>query len=75
VLATAASTCDPLGLLSPSVIAYKIFLHKLWQEKLQWDELLPAHLQQEWSQLMQTIPKLSQLKLNRKVICSNAIVM
>jgi hypothetical protein len=42
------------------------------QDKLQWDELLPAHLQQEWNQLFKTIPKLSQLKINRKVICSNA---
>jgi hypothetical protein len=44
----------------------------LWQDKLQWDELLPAHLQQEWNQLFQTIPTLSQLKINRRVICSNA---
>ena len=73
VLATTASIFDPLGLLSPAVIAYKIFLQKLWQNKLQWDEPLPAHLQQEWNYLLQTIPKLSQLKVNRKVICSNAV--
>jgi hypothetical protein len=35
VLATTASIFDPLGLLNPAVIAYKIFLQKLWQEKLQ----------------------------------------
>jgi len=72
VLAITASIFDPLGVLSPAVIACKIFLQKLWQDKLQWDELLPTHLQQEWNQLLQTIPKLSQLKINRKVICSNA---
>ena len=72
VLAITASIFDPLRLLSPAVIAYKIFLQKLWQDKLQWDELLPTHLQQEWNQLLQTIPKLSQLKINRKVICPNA---
>jgi len=73
VLATTASIFDPLGLLGPAVIAYKIFLQKQWQDKLKWDELLPAHLQQEWNQLLQTIRKLSQLKINRKVICSNAL--
>ena len=52
VLANTASIFDPLGLLSPAVIAYKIFLQKLWQDKLQWDKLLPAHLQQEWNQLL-----------------------
>jgi len=73
VLATTASIVDPLGLLSPAVIAYKIFLQKLWQDRLKSDELIPAHLQQEWNQLIQTIPKLSQLNINRKVICSNAV--
>jgi len=57
VLAITASIFDSLGLLSPAVIAYKIFLQKLWQDKLQWDELLPTHLQQEWNQLLQTIRK------------------
>jgi hypothetical protein len=72
VLAITASIFDPLGILSPDVIVYNIFLQKLWQDKLQWDELLPTHVQQEWNQLLQTIPTLSQLKINRKVICSNA---
>ena len=72
MLATTASIFDPLGLLSPAVIAYKLFLQKLWQDKLQWDDLLPVFLQQEWNQLLQTIPKLSQIKINRKVICANA---
>ena len=47
MLATTASICEPLGLLSPAVIAYKIFLEKLWKDKLQCDEILPPHLQQE----------------------------
>jgi hypothetical protein len=62
VLATTASIFDPLGLLSPAVIAYKIFLQKLWQNKLQGDEQLPAHLKKEWDQLLYTIPKRSQIK-------------
>ena len=44
VLAITASIFDPLRLLSPAVIACKIFLHKLWQDKLQWDDLLPDYL-------------------------------
>ena len=72
VLATTASIFDPLGLLSPAVIAYKIFLQKLWQDKLQWNELLPVHLQQELNHLQQTILKLSHIKINGKVICASA---
>jgi hypothetical protein len=46
VLTTTASIFDPLGLLNPALIAYKIFLQTLWQDKLQWDEQPPAHLQE-----------------------------
>jgi len=67
VLATTASIFDHLGLLSPAVIAYKIFLQKWWQDKLQWDDLLPAYLQQEWNQLHQTIPNLSQSRLTGRL--------
>ena len=73
VLATTASIFVPIGMLSSAVIANKIFLQKMWQDKLQCDDLLPSHLQQEWIQLLQTISKLSQLTINRKVISSNAI--
>jgi hypothetical protein len=72
VLAITASIFDPLGFVSPAVIAYKIFLQKLWQDKLDWDTSLPTPLQQEWNQLFQTIPTLSQLKINIKVIGLNA---
>jgi hypothetical protein len=41
VLATTAAIFDPLGLLSPAVIAYKIFLQKLRQDQMQCDEPLP----------------------------------
>jgi len=47
MLTITASIFEPLRLLSPAVIAYKILLQKLWQDKLQCDELLPAHLQKE----------------------------
>jgi len=34
----------PLGLLSPALIAYKIFIQKFLQDKLQCDELLTAQI-------------------------------
>jgi len=56
VLLTTASIFDHLGLPSPAVIAHNIYLQKLWQDKLHWDELLPSKLQQEWNHLFETIP-------------------
>jgi len=73
VLTNTASIYDHLGLLSPDIIAFKTFIQKLWQDKLKSDALLPAHLQQEWNQLLQTIHKLSQIKLIQKDNSSNAV--
>jgi len=53
--ATTALIIDPHRLLSPAVIAYEIFLQKLWQDKLERDELLPGHQQQEWNQPLQLL--------------------
>ena len=57
VLATTASIFKSFGLLNPAVIAYKIFLQKLWQD-ITMGRTTSYHLQQEWNQLLQTIPKL-----------------
>jgi hypothetical protein len=70
VLLTTASIFDPLGLLTPAVIAHNIYLQKLWHEK-PWDELFPAQLQ-EWNQLLRLFVIVT-FKITRKVICSNAI--
>ena len=50
-----------------------MFLKKLWQDKIHWYEPLSSHFQQEWDQLLQTIPTLLTLRINRKVIGLNAI--
>jgi len=70
VLAKVASIFDPLGLTSPSVIIFKTYLQKLWQNSLQWDEQLSPQLQGEWDKLCNTIPKLSEICINRKVVGS-----
>jgi len=69
VLARIASIFNPLGLLSPAVIAHKMFLQKLWQDSLLWDEQLQLHHQEEWNHLS-AIPLLSHIKIRRKVICT-----
>ena len=42
---------DPLGILSPVVIRFKIFFQELCEAKLEWDEHLPADLLKRWQSL------------------------
>jgi hypothetical protein len=53
VLKFIASTYDPLGLLSPVTIKARIFMKKLFQEKLQWDDFIGDDNLQEWNSIME----------------------
>jgi hypothetical protein len=39
-----AAVFDSLGLISPIVFVYKIFLQQLWLHRLHWDDQLPSEL-------------------------------
>jgi hypothetical protein len=39
-----AAIFDPSGLVSPTVVVYKIFLQHLWLHKLESDDQLPSEL-------------------------------
>jgi hypothetical protein len=43
-----AAIFDPLGLISPAVIVYKMFLQQLWLHKLDWDDQLTSELLNQW---------------------------
>ncbi|KAM8718735.1 hypothetical protein ACLKA7_001448 [Drosophila subpalustris] len=43
-----AQIFDPLGLFAPVVVKAKIFMQRLWEDKLEWDTELPTDLQNEW---------------------------
>jgi hypothetical protein len=46
-----AAIFDPLGLISPVVVVYKIFMQELWLHKLDWDDQLPSELLNQWMDL------------------------
>jgi hypothetical protein len=72
VLATTTSIFDSLEVLSPAIITYKMFLQRLWLDKLSWDDQLPTHLQEEWNQLLHFYHN-CHIKIPRRVLCSNAV--
>lgn len=65
VLATIARIFDPLGLLSPCVVVAKIFIQKLWLQKIDWDDPLSPKLQKEWSEYCRQLPLLESMHIPR----------
>jgi ribonuclease HI len=54
VLSTIAQVFDPLGLLSPTLLTAKLFMRKLHEAKLNWDQEMDPELQMEWKAIMRT---------------------
>jgi len=62
ILSTISKLFDPLGLLSPIMVKAKIIIQELWSIKLDWDELLPPIISNQWIAFvenMQELPKLT----------------
>lgn len=68
VLSLVASIFDPLGLVSPIVISYKMFLQKLWLHNLQWDDELPSELSSEWQVLHNQLSHVNSIQVDRYVL-------
>ncbi|VDP46347.1 unnamed protein product [Heligmosomoides polygyrus] len=48
VLQKVASVHDPFGWVTPVTLVGKMFIQKLWTEKITWDEVLPEDCHEEW---------------------------
>lgn len=60
-----ASWYDPNGWISPTIIASKIILQKLWAEKLDWDDQIPDHYVESWSKLKSEMSHITNLRIPR----------
>lgn len=68
ILSEIASIFDPLGLISPVVINFKIMIQKLWQLKLDWDATLPSSFEAEWQHYRGKLTHLNSLVVERNII-------
>ena len=70
VLSEIASLFDPMGLINPIIVLAKIFMQRLWQLKVHWDESLPIQYKTEWENFR---IQLKQININvpRPIIVSN----
>ena len=63
-----AAIFDPLGLISPVVVVYKIFLQQLWLHKLDWDDQLPAELLKQWMDMYLHLSQVNDITVDRLVL-------
>ncbi len=65
MLSVVSSLYDPLGFVAPFILRAKIILQKLCRMKLSWDEPIPKKEQEDWSQWLDELPMLQDLKVSR----------
>lgn len=73
VLSTIARLYDPLGFLMPTIFLMKGFIQDLWIQKLDWDEPMTAELKKSWSNVIEQLPLLSELKIPRFIGTSSDV--
>nr|XP_049699599.1 uncharacterized protein LOC126053427 isoform X1 [Helicoverpa armigera] len=74
ILSVISQIFDPLGLVGPCVVEAKIVMQKLWLDKCDWDEQVPESIYHFWSNFVNTLPCLNNLRIPRWVVCDNAIL-
>ncbi|VDI32537.1 Hypothetical predicted protein [Mytilus galloprovincialis] len=67
VLRQSSRIFDPLGLISPVTVTSKLFMQRLWKEKLNWDELLPCTLKEEWKSIAMEIEEATKTEISRQI--------
>lgn len=71
ILSTIARIFDPLGIIAPITVTAKIYMQKLWQLKMNWDEAVPCDMQTQWSHYESELHVLNELQIPRKVVAHN----
>ncbi|KAK6764061.1 hypothetical protein RB195_024403 [Necator americanus] len=54
-LSACSSTFDPLGLLTPFLVPFKVFIQDIWKKEYQWDAPFDHEDHQRWDELVQQL--------------------
>ena len=68
VLSAIASIYDPIGWIGPVVLTAKLFMKKLWTNKLDWKDELPADLKEEWQQFSSHLSEVNEVRIPRQCL-------
>ena len=65
VVAMMARFFDPLGIMSPVTVRFKMFLQTLCKEKIGWDDPFSAELPAEWNCLLKTLQRSTAVSIHQ----------
>ena len=72
MLSTLSSVYDPLGFVAPFILQGRKILQHLCEENLQWDEIVPQSIQDNWEEWKRNVQQLSGIKIQRCLIAKGS---
>lgn len=73
ILSQLSSLFDPLGLVTPIIIQGKILMQTIWKANIDWDEVVPETIANDWHNYCKNIKQLNSLIIPRQVTGKNPI--
>ena len=65
ILSSIAKIFDPLGILSPVFVAFKILFQEICKKEVDWDTQLGGEVLKQWRSLLQDIQSISSFSIDR----------
>lgn len=65
ILSLTARFFDPLGLFALSIFLAKHIMQRTWQSNCTWDQRLPTDIRTDWSQFVDELPALANVRIPR----------
>ena len=59
---------DPVGVLQPIMINFKILFQQICRTKIQWDEEITGDLRQNWDKILNTLENIGKISILRNVV-------
>jgi hypothetical protein len=75
IVSVAARFYDPLGVLSPCIVLFKLLLQRVWEAGLDWDELLTPELQATWQQLLTELTRAPVISIPRCYFSTHQLLL
>jgi hypothetical protein len=66
---------DPEGLLGPVTFRFKLFMKRVWNANVNWDDPLPQDIADEWMEIAQTMYLLNTIRIDRCMKLHDAVVL